>query len=96
MFPNRSRFLLKIFSLALDIKVLDKDNNEIDLKQNFDDEMDTPVIANEDMSYVNDASLDDGYVADEDAEKELGEDAFNEYITEDDDSYDDEFNDDEF
>ncbi len=95
--PESFKVLVKeLQALALDIKVLDKDNNEIDLKQNFDDEMDTPVIANEDMSYVNDASLDDGYVADEDAEKELGEDAFNEYITEDDDSYDDEFNDDEF
>ena len=96
--PESFKVLVKeLQALALDIKVLDKDNNEIDLKQNFDDEMDTPVVANEDMSYVNDASLDDGYVTDEDAEKELGEDAFNEYITEDDDSFDDdEFNDDEF
>ncbi len=35
--------------------------------------MDTPVVANEDMSYVNDASLDDGYVTDEDAEKKNSE-----------------------
>ena len=95
--PESFKVLVKeLQALALDIKVLDKDNNEIDLKQNFDDEMDTPVVANEDMSYVNDASLDDGYVTDEDAEKELGEDAFNEYITEDDSFDDDEFNDDEF
>ena len=94
--PESFKVLVKeLQALALDIRVLDKDNNEIDLKQNFDDEMDTPVVANEDMSYVNDASLDDGYVTDEDAEKELGEDAFNEYITGD-DSFDDEFNDDEF
>ena len=95
--PESFKVLVKeLQALALDIKVLDKDNNEIDLKQNFDDEMDTPVVANEDMSYVNDASLDDGYVTDEDAEKELGEDAFNEYITGDDSFDDDEFNDDEF
>ena len=95
--PESFKVLVKeLQSLALDIRVLDKDNNEIDLKQNFDDEMDTPVVANEDMSYVNDASLDDGYVTDEDAEKELGEDAFNEYITDDDSFDDDEFNDDEF
>ena len=95
--PESFKVLVKeLQALALDIRVLDKDNNEIDLKQNFDDEMDTPVVANEDMSYVNDASLDDGYVTDEDAEKELGEDAFNEYITDDDLFDDDEFNDDEF
>ena len=95
--PESFKVLVKeLQALALDIRVLDKDNNEIDLKQNFDDEMDTPVVANEDMSYVNDALLDDGYVTDEDAEKELGEDAFNEYITDDDSFDDDEFNDDEF
>ena len=95
--PESFKVLVKeLQALALDIRVLDKDNNEIDLKQNFDDEMDTPVVANEDMSYVNDASLDDGYVTDEDAEKELGEDAFNEYLTGDDSFDDDEFNDDEF
>ena len=95
--PESFKVLVKeLQALALDIRVLDKDNNEIDLKQNFDDELDTPVVANEDMSYVNDASLDDGYVTDEDAEKELGEDAFNEYITDDDSFDDDEFNDDEF
>ena len=95
--PESFKVLVKeLQALALDIRVLDKDNNEIDLKQNFDDEMDAPVVANEDMSYVNDASLDDGYVTDEDAEKELGEDAFNEYITGDDSFDDDEFNDDEF
>ena len=42
-------------------------------------------MANEDMTYVNDTSLDDGFVTDEDAEKELGEDAYNEYTSEDDD-----------
>ena len=96
--PESFKVLVKeLQALALDVRVLDKDNNEIDLKQNFDDEVDVPAMTNEDMSYVNDASLDDGYVTDEDAEKELGEDAFNEYITGDDDAFDDgEFNDDEF
>jgi len=96
--PESFKVLVKeLQALALDVKVLDKDNNEIDLKQNFDDEMDVSAMTNEDMSYVNDASLDDGYVTDEEAEKELGEDAFNEYITGDDDAFDDgEFNDDEF
>ena len=50
------------------------------------------------MSYVNDTSLDNGFVNDEDAEKALGEDAFNEYVGgEEDDGYaDGDFNDDEF
>ena len=46
---------------------------------------------------VNDVTLDDGYVTDEDAEKELGEDAFNDYLDDEADDYaDDEFIDDEF
>ena len=39
--PESFKVLVKeLQALALDIRVLDKDNNEIDLKQNFDDEMD--------------------------------------------------------
>ncbi len=96
--PESFKVLIKeLQALALDVKVLDKDNNEIDLKQNFDDDADMPVFASEDMSYVNDASLDNGYVADEDAEKELGEDAYNEYVAADGgDDADDSFNDEEF
>ena len=37
--PESFKVLIKeLQSLALDVRVLDKDNNEIDLKQNFDDE----------------------------------------------------------
>ncbi len=88
--PESFKVLIKeLQALALDVKVLDKDNNEIDLKQNFDDDGDIPPIMTEDMSYVNDASLDNGYVADEDAERELGEEAFNEYMTDGEDEFDD-------
>ncbi|MDO4846630.1 MAG: DNA-directed RNA polymerase subunit beta [Clostridiaceae bacterium] len=97
--PESFKVLIKeLQALALDVKVLDKDNNEIDLKQNFDDDDNMPIVASDDMSYVNDTSLDNGFVADEDAEKALGEDAFNEYVGgEEDDGYaDGDFNDDEF
>ena len=45
--PESFKVLIKeLQSLGLDVKVLDKDNQEIDLKQNFDDDNDigfTPV-----------------------------------------------------
>ena len=98
--PESFKVLIKeLQALALDVKVLDKDNNEIDLKQNFDDEIDVRVdTAGEDMTYVNDQSFDDGYVPDEDAEAQLGEDAFNEYISDEEDAdFDgDSFDDEEF
>ena len=88
--PESFKVLIKeLQALALNVMVLDKDNNEIDLKQNFDEDGDIPPMMSEDMYNVNDASLDNGYVADEDAERELGEDAFNEYMTDDSDEFDD-------
>ncbi|MBE6827566.1 MAG: DNA-directed RNA polymerase subunit beta, partial [Ruminococcaceae bacterium] len=90
--PESFKVLIKeLQALALDVKVLDRDNNEIDLKQNFDDEVDIPpVSSNDDMTYVNDTSLNDGFVPDEDAEQQLGEDAYNEYVSDEDaDVYDD-------
>ncbi len=95
--PESFKVLIKeLQALALDVKVLDKDDNEIDLKQNFDDEADVAPMASDDMTYVNDASFDEGYVPDEDAEKELGEDAFNEYTSQEDAFSDDDFNEEEF
>ncbi len=96
--PESFKVLIKeLQALALDVKVLDKDNNEIDLKQNFDDEGDVaPMASDDDMTYVNDASFDEGYVPDEDAEKELGEDAYNEYTSQEDAYSDDDFNEEEF
>ena len=39
--PESFKVLIKeLQSLGLDVKVLDKDNEEIDLKQNFDDDDD--------------------------------------------------------
>ncbi len=83
--PESFKVLIKeLQSLALDIKVLDKEGNEIDLRQTFEDETGDvgTVISDADAmsEVVNDVTLDDGFVADEDAESALGEDAFNEYI----------------
>ena len=89
--PESFKVLIKeLQSLALDIKVLDNDGEEIDLRQTFEDEINEVGIPHEgdyapEGDVVNDVSLDDGYVTDADAENELGEDAFNEYISEDED-----------
>jgi DNA-directed RNA polymerase subunit beta len=55
--PESFKVLIKeLQSLGLDIRVLDKDNNEIDLRQNFDDEGGIVTFTEgSDMSEVNDA-----------------------------------------
>ncbi len=59
--PESFKVLIKeLQSLALDIKVLDKDNNEIDIKQSFDDDDDMiapPVVAPEDDANDPDAVM---------------------------------------
>ncbi len=61
--PESFKVLIKeLQSLGLDIRVLDKDNNEIDLKQNFDDEINIPTIdADEIGRTINDAEGSTGY-----------------------------------
>ena len=100
--PESFKVLIKeLQSLALDVKVLDKDGEEIDLRQSFDDEInDVGTVISEpehNENVVNDVSLDDGYVPDEDAEAQLGDDAYNEYLN-DDDLFggDEDMNDEEF
>ena len=72
--PESFKVLIKeLQSLALDVKVLDKDNQEIDLKQTFDDDDDMglhPLI--DESEYVEDAEF-DGYSVDD---VELEEDGF--------------------
>ncbi len=101
--PESFKVLIKeLQSLALDVKVLDKDGAEIDLRQTFEDEVGDvgAVISDEDMlntEVVNDVTLDDGYVTDENAEAELGEGAFNDYLDDDESDFsDDNLIDDEF
>ena len=63
--PESFKVLIKeLQSLGLDVKVLDKDENEIDLKQSFDDDDDiglgSPVIpADDDTEFENDTVADD-------------------------------------
>ncbi|MGN0555158.1 MAG: DNA-directed RNA polymerase subunit beta [Candidatus Fimenecus sp.] len=101
--PESFKVLIKeLQSLALDVKVLDKDGEEIDLRQTFEDEAgDVGAVINEDETLntdvVNDVTLDDGYVTDEDAEKELGDDAFNDYLDDEEEDFPgDELMDEEF
>ncbi len=88
--PESFKVLIKeLQSLALDIKVLDKDNNEIDLRQDTDDDI---IPANTDFDEKNVLTDDDpdGYtIKDADNEDDLfgDEDDFEEdfYASEDDD-----------
>ena len=82
--PEAFKVLIKeLQSLCLDIKVLNINNEEIDLKQKFDDDDDlipTPEIDDE-IDYSTDADdFADGFAAeDEDGLSELGDDEFDDY-----------------
>ena len=91
--PESFKVLVKeLQSLSLDVKVLDKDDNEIDLRQTYDDD-DIPVAPNDDEelevgeTVVTDAAL-DSYVVDDDEDDEnmLDDSAF---YSEDADIFDD-------
>ena len=95
--PESFKVLIKeLQSLALDVKVLDANNEEIDLKQTYDDDDVTPTMAdNEAFSEVNDASYDDGYILDreEDADEYENDD----YTSDSEDGFDsDDLNDEDF
>ncbi len=69
--PESFKVLIKeLQSLGLDVRVLDKDNNEIDLRQNFDDEGGIVTFTEgSDMSEVNDVENAAGFSeTDEDME----------------------------
>ncbi len=64
--PESFKVLIKeLQSLGLDVRVLDKDENEIDLSQNFDDEVILPVVDNSElddvMNSINDMEDAEGY-----------------------------------
>ncbi|MGI6265010.1 MAG: DNA-directed RNA polymerase subunit beta [Acutalibacteraceae bacterium] len=89
--PESFKVLVKeLQSLGLDIKVLDQDQNEIDLKQTFDDDDDIGVAPIDDRAFqeVTDERELDGYGVEEPDPDELGADidAFDDY----DDSEDEE------
>ena len=61
--PESFKVLIKeLQSLGLDVRVLDKDNQEIDLKQNFDGD-DIGYVMSDDAAFsqVNDAENAEGY-----------------------------------
>ena len=77
--PESFKVLIKeLQSLALDVKVLDGDNNEIDLRQTFDDNEIGIQVDDEAFTNVNDAEKSDGYLV----ESEDGDSNF--YTSEDD------------
>ena len=86
--PESFKVLIKeLQSLGLDVKVLDKDNQEIDLKQNFDDE-DDMGFHHDDTAFEEQNVADDldGYsMEDENGDPLLEEDGY----TDDDFSFDD-------
>ena len=95
--PESFKVLTKeLQSLGLDVRVLDKDNNEIDLRQNFDDEVvlpvaEEPVIDDEAFSDVNDTEDAEGWsVTDEETKDDLFFDDSSDL-----DDFDDSFADDE-
>ena len=71
--PESFKVLIKeLQSLALDVKVLDEDKNEIDLKQHFDD--DIPEVTNNEETLEEDNVMTsegmEGFVLDEDSDGE--------------------------
>ena len=86
--PESFKVLVKeLQSLGLDVRVYDKDENEIDLKQNFDDELGFTSSDDKAFTQVNDAEGAEGYAL-EDEEGNLIEDEDDE-----DESFDDIFED---
>ena len=72
--PESFKVLVKeLQSLGLDVRVYDKDENEIDLKQNFDDELGFTSSDDKAFTQVNDAEGAEGYAL-EDEEGNLIED----------------------
>ena len=81
--PESFKVLVKeLQSLGLDVRVYDKDQNEIDLKQNFDDELGFTASDDKAFTQVNDAEGAEGYaledeegnpIEDEDEEESFDE-----------------------
>ncbi|MDO5124901.1 MAG: DNA-directed RNA polymerase subunit beta [Ruminococcus sp.] len=91
--PEAFKVLVKeLQSLALDVKVLNINNEEIDLKQNFDDDDDfvpqATVDANMDLS-VDSGDLNEGFLAED-------EDGISELELDEDEGFSDDFDDSDF
>ena len=87
--PESFKVLIKeLQSLSLDVKVLDTDNNEIDLKQHFDDDDDMVLQPVMDEDYVETEEIEDEYTVEEPEleDDDFGADLFNSLAGEADDS----------
>ncbi len=97
--PESFKVLIKeLQSLCLDVKVLDENGEEIDLKQDYDDEGDDYAPNNETGPVVNDAESAVGFNVQEAPETSglsLFSDDDDDYFTDDDESDDDENDDDD-
>ena len=78
--PESFKVLVKeLQSLGLDIRVLDADKNEIDLKQNFDDDDDIGMIEPDSEAFTmvaNEAEFDGYGVGEMDESGEIIEDSY--------------------
>ncbi|MCR5484818.1 MAG: DNA-directed RNA polymerase subunit beta [Clostridiales bacterium] len=87
--PESFKVLIKeLQSLALDVKVLDSDGNEIDLKQNFDDDYGFRQAEEKMFSHVNDAEGAEGYILEDEEGNPIESDE-----DDDDEEYLDDYND---
>ena len=80
--PESFKVLIKeLQSLGLDVKVLDKNNEEIDLKQNFDDDDDIGFTPSDDLFQEQNVADDmDGYTVDEGDEDDYTSDDDDEHV----------------
>ncbi|MGN0589670.1 MAG: DNA-directed RNA polymerase subunit beta, partial [Ruminiclostridium sp.] len=94
--PESFRVLIKeLQSLGLDIKILDSDNEEIDLQQTFDDDDNVGTVSADDFSYVTDESeLGDSFIVGDVDDEFYGGDSDEDDFDELDDDFEDDFADD--
>ncbi|MGN0550207.1 MAG: DNA-directed RNA polymerase subunit beta [Acutalibacteraceae bacterium] len=92
--PESFKVLVKeLQSLGLDVRVYDKDENEIDLKQNFDDELGFTASDDKAFTQVNDMEGAEGYALEDEEgnfiEDEEEEDSFDDIFEDMDDMFSD-------
>ena len=92
--PESFKVLVKeLQSLGLDVRVYDKDENEIDLKQNFDDELGFTASDDKAFTQVNDMEGAEGYALEDEEgnfiEDEEEEDSFGDIFEDMDDMFSD-------
>ena len=94
--PESFRVLIKeLQSLGLDIKILDSNNEEIDLQQTFDDDDNVGTVSADDFSYVTDESeLGDSFIVGDVEDEFYGSDSDEDDYDDLDDDFEDDFADD--